>query len=340
MPGCQPIARLVARGARPARRRRATQRARGPSRRQPRQPRAASRATEAPAATSSSPCRAIAVTGGSPPSGPDGGTPPLALGRRLRRLVDHARGGDSFTAKLPRSGRELTFLGPGVVEPCVVADEAWMSRGRFQGSRGSGEAPGAEQWVVTPSAVVRYGSAILEVSVDEGAVHASLKGGSATILPEGATTWELLGASAPRVVKGAPLGKAGSAASADRCAEGHGRGEGAGGRAPPPGRRRLADLRRPPCARTTRTSSAARRAPWRSSRRGRRRLRAARARPNLVDTMEPGPLASAKDARDRTRRGAKARGVLAGAGVAGARRRASARRSRAQTRRWRRASRA
>jgi hypothetical protein len=126
---------------------------------------------------------------------------------------------DTLTVTLPRTTRELAFPGPGVLEPCIGSDEAWLLRGRFQGTPGAGESPGAEQWVVTPFGVVRYGSAIIEVSVDERAVRASLKGGSATILPEGATTWERLDTAAPRVVTGTPLGKGATAAAADRCAK-------------------------------------------------------------------------------------------------------------------------
>jgi hypothetical protein len=131
-----------------------------------------------------------------------------------------AAAADSVTVSLPRTGRELSFLGPALVEPCVGTDEAWLARGEFQGSRGSGESPGADQWVVTPFAVLRYGAAIVNVVVDDTSVHASLKGGTATILPEGATTWRLLdGDATTQVVKGTPLGKAATAAAEDRCAK-------------------------------------------------------------------------------------------------------------------------
>jgi hypothetical protein len=127
--------------------------------------------------------------------------------------------GDGVTVTLPRTGRELAFVGPGVVEPCVGTDEAWLARGTFQGSRGSGEAPGADQWIVTPFGVVRYGAAILEVRVDGGTLRTSLKGGSAMILPETAGAWEQLTIGASRVVKGVPLGAAASAAAEGRCAK-------------------------------------------------------------------------------------------------------------------------
>jgi len=164
------------------------------------------------------PCRVMAASG-TPRIAMDGGAPtPLAIEGFANGWITLGAS-DTLTVTLPKTSRELAFVGPAVLDPCVGADEAWLARGRFQGSRGTGESPGAEQWVVTPFGVVRYGTAILEVEVDDGGVRASLKVGSATILPEGATTWELLGTTAPRVVKGAPLGKAGSAASADRCAK-------------------------------------------------------------------------------------------------------------------------
>jgi hypothetical protein len=163
------------------------------------------------------PCRVMALAG-SPTIAFDGGASALAQSSVAAGWVT-LTASDSMTVTLPRTARELTFLGPGLAHPCVGTDEAWLLRGRFQGARGSGESPGADQWVVTPFAVLRYGSAILEVAVDEGAVHASLKGGSATILPEGASSWELLDTKGPRVVPGAPLGPAGATASAARCAK-------------------------------------------------------------------------------------------------------------------------
>jgi hypothetical protein len=163
-------------------------------------------------------CRAMAVQG-SPSIALDGGAVPLAMNEVADGWVTLPTSADTLTVTLPRTGRELAFLGPAKLEPCVGTDEAWLVRGRFQGSRGSGEAPGAEQWVVTPFGTVRYGAAILEVVVEETTLTASLKGGTATVLPEGATSWELLDPKAPRVVKGAPAGRAATAASADRCAK-------------------------------------------------------------------------------------------------------------------------
>ena len=161
------------------------------------------------------PCRAIAVQG-APTLATDAGAHPLATSDLAGGWITLGAG-DTVTAKLPRSGREVSFTGPGLVEPCVAPDEAWVSRGRFQGGRGSGEAPGAEEWVVTPSAVVRYGAATVEVLVEGSVVTVSLKGGSATILAEGSAKWEPLDTSSPRVVKGAPLTRAGSTAATDRC---------------------------------------------------------------------------------------------------------------------------
>jgi hypothetical protein len=167
---------------------------------------------------------------GSPSIRSDAGVHPLAMNDFADGWVTLATAADTLTVTLPRTGRELRFVGPAVVEPCVGADEAWVLKGRFQGSRGSGESPGAEQWIVTPFGVVRYGASILEVTVEDALVRTSLKGGSATVLPEGATAWQLLANEAPRsdggkvgtgatVTKGAPLGARASAASADRCAK-------------------------------------------------------------------------------------------------------------------------
>ena len=162
-------------------------------------------------------CRAMAVQG-SPTIAVDGGVLPLAASDLADGWITLGEK-DSLTVTLPRTGRELTFVGPALFEPCPGTDEAWLVRGRFQGTRGSGESPGAEEWVVTPFGVIRYGAANVEVTAFDVELHASLKGGSAAILPEGATSWQTLPPDAPRVVKGAPLGKAASAMSAERCAK-------------------------------------------------------------------------------------------------------------------------
>jgi hypothetical protein len=162
-------------------------------------------------------CRAMAVQG-SPTIAVDGGVKPLAASDPADGWITLGEK-DTLTVTLPRTGRELTFIGPAFLEPCPGTDEAWLARGRFQGTRGSGESPGAEEWVVTPFGVLRYGAAIVEVTAYDVEFHASLKGGSATILAEGASAWQTLPPDAPRVVKGAPLGKTASAASAERCAK-------------------------------------------------------------------------------------------------------------------------
>jgi hypothetical protein len=175
-------------------------------------------------------CRAMAVTGSPTIAVDGGGSRPLAMNDFADGWVTLGAA-DTLTVTLPRSGRELTFVGPALVAPCVTADEAWVLRGRFQGARGSGESPGAEEWVVTPFGVVRYGAAIVEVTVDDTGAWASLKGGSATILPEGESAWQILRQDTrgvvppvvPRVMKGAPLGKPlgseASQAASERCAK-------------------------------------------------------------------------------------------------------------------------
>jgi len=169
------------------------------------------------------PCRVIAVAGAA--SQPlDGGA--LAVGGVVPswiELTDAAR----VTVKEPSSGRELLFVGPASAVPCVQESQAWLARGTLSGTRGSGEKPGAEQWVVTPSAVVRYGAAFVDVTVATDGTHAVLKGGSATAIADGEDTWHPLDAKAPfvaapparapRLAKG-PSG-ADAASPSDRCAK-------------------------------------------------------------------------------------------------------------------------
>ncbi len=72
-----------------------------------------------------------------------------------------------ITTKDPRTGRELTFEGPGRVSPCKPwDDEAWVDRGRFGSVPGTGEGPGSEEWVVTSLGVLRYGAAVVTVTAE------------------------------------------------------------------------------------------------------------------------------------------------------------------------------
>jgi hypothetical protein len=69
-------------------------------------------------------------------------------------------------AKDPRTTRETAFLGAARVRPCVERrEESWVAAGAFESVVGAGEAPGSEEWVVTPLAVLRYGSAKVRVAV-------------------------------------------------------------------------------------------------------------------------------------------------------------------------------
>jgi hypothetical protein len=74
--------------------------------------------------------------------------------------------GARLVAKDPRSSRETTFRGPARVRACVGgAEESWVAAGTFESTVGAGESPGAEEWVVTPLGVVRFGAARLAVQV-------------------------------------------------------------------------------------------------------------------------------------------------------------------------------
>ncbi len=93
-----------------------------------------------------------------------------------------------LSTKEPRTGRELSFEGPARVQPCRAAgdEEAWVLRGGLASAPGTGEAPGQEEWIVTPLLVVRYAAATLKVAVD-ATVEARVAGGTASVwLAEGA----------------------------------------------------------------------------------------------------------------------------------------------------------
>lgn len=65
----------------------------------------------------------------------------------------------SFSVRTVETGRELRFEGPGRVRPC--GDEvALVAEGSAVGLPGTGEAPGAEQWVATACGVARWASGV------------------------------------------------------------------------------------------------------------------------------------------------------------------------------------
>jgi hypothetical protein len=132
------------------------------------------------------PCRAIAVDGavGVEPegkAGTDAGLERLAHNAELPEgvwlwLASDAR----LVAKDPRTTRETTFLGVARVRPCVGRrEESWIASGSFESAVGAGETPGAEEWVVTPLAVVRYMAAKLHVDVRAAETTVSIGGGDA-----------------------------------------------------------------------------------------------------------------------------------------------------------------
>lgn len=65
----------------------------------------------------------------------------------------------SFTVRTLETGRELRFEGHGRMRPCGD-DVALVAEGSAVGLPGSGEAPGAEQWVATACGVARWASGV------------------------------------------------------------------------------------------------------------------------------------------------------------------------------------
>ncbi len=94
------------------------------------------------------------------------------------------------TAKDPKTGRETTFVGPGKARACVDYElEAWVApppKGdvRFTSVIGGGEAPGSEQWIMTPLAAVRYASARMEIRASGDRVQINVGVGSAYVWTE------------------------------------------------------------------------------------------------------------------------------------------------------------
>jgi hypothetical protein len=79
-------------------------------------------------------------------------------------------------------GRELRFTGAGRARPCSWGEpEVWITRGMVEATGAAGEAPGSEEWVVTPYGVVHYASAEFELVVDPEGMNLRMKRGTAYV---------------------------------------------------------------------------------------------------------------------------------------------------------------
>jgi hypothetical protein len=108
------------------------------------------------------------------------------------QLQDRVRGDDwlalapgaRLVVREPRTARETTVRGPGRTRLCVDSqEEAWLAAGDFESTPGSGESPGAEQWVITPLGVVRYAAAKLVVGAGPAGTSIAVADGAAFAWP-------------------------------------------------------------------------------------------------------------------------------------------------------------
>jgi hypothetical protein len=90
----------------------------------------------------------------------ENGPPPSADATTWLTLADKA----NISTRTSESGREMRFEGPGKVNPCGHA-VALVAEGSAMALPGGGNAPGAEQWVAAPCAVVRWSAGITKISV-------------------------------------------------------------------------------------------------------------------------------------------------------------------------------
>jgi hypothetical protein len=131
------------------------------------------------------PCRAMAATGAVNAAGSARGDAsdraPLAVGSTVTDALWITLDRDaSLTIEDGRSGRDILLAGPAEARACVGDDEeTWLASGAFESSPGSGEVPGAEEWVVTPFAVVRYSGAKLAIHVEGTKANVQVKSGTA-----------------------------------------------------------------------------------------------------------------------------------------------------------------
>ncbi len=84
-----------------------------------------------------------------------------------------------LTSKHGTTTRELVLHGPGKVRPCIAGEEQfWLLSGTIGAmTTGAGESPGAEVWIATAHAMLRYASAAASITASDASTELREKGG-------------------------------------------------------------------------------------------------------------------------------------------------------------------
>jgi hypothetical protein len=113
----------------------------------------------------------------------------------------------SFTVRTLETGRELRFEGPGRVRACS-GDVALVAEGSAIGLPGSGESPGAEQWVATACGVARWASGIHRLGGARDACKLQSSMGSVNLYLAGDVTADEVATDTGALEAGAPEARA------------------------------------------------------------------------------------------------------------------------------------
>jgi hypothetical protein len=114
----------------------------------------------------------VELTGGASVATQDGldGRSWLDLGPRAELVLRHGA-----------SARELSLHGPGRFLPCRSGlEQVLVAQGTLRSSLGTGVRPGAEVWLATPFAAIRYADADLELIVEPGSLRLTVRAGYAS----------------------------------------------------------------------------------------------------------------------------------------------------------------
>lgn len=131
------------------------------------------------AALAPAPCRVLQVTGRARAGD---GAELVALGGLDGKSWLELEANTKLSVRHGATAREFALVGPGRFLACRSGlEQVLIAEGGFESSPGAGVRPGAEMWVATPFAALRYADGSAAIRADRGATHVRVSSGRITV---------------------------------------------------------------------------------------------------------------------------------------------------------------